>query len=140
MKKILGLRTVVWVIVHMNTYNTIFLTMIGLSVFSLFIGIILMVKDSPYGKIISALHKLSSFFAGVLFGIIIFTNFRSFGITVLPLILTILTIVTFIASVDSGSILISVEVVNSKMKLVHRFSSFAVYVFGIVTFYLLIIR
>ncbi|MBU0528733.1 hypothetical protein KKF86_03130 [bacterium] len=121
----------------MATLNTIFLTMIGLSVLSLFLGIILIVKDSPYGKILSALHKLSSFFAGVLFGIIVFTNFRSFGITIFPLILAIVTIAVFIISVTSGSILISVEVINQKMKLVHRFSSVATYVFGIVTFYLL---
>ena len=121
----------------MDTFNTIFLTMLGLSVLSLLLGIILMVKNSPYGKILSALHKLSSFFAGVLFGIIVFTNFRTFGITVLPLILAILAIITFITSVTSGSILISVDVINQKMKLVHRFSSIFTYLFGFITFYLL---
>ncbi|MCJ7801086.1 MAG: hypothetical protein MUP82_01860 [Candidatus Marinimicrobia bacterium] len=121
----------------MNTSNTVFLTMLGLSTVSLVLGIILMVKDSPYGKILSTLHKLSSFIAGVLFGIIVFSHFRSFGVTVLPLIVAILTIVMFIVSVTSGSILISMEVANSKMKLVHRFTSVAVYVFGIVTLYLL---
>lgn len=121
----------------MNTFNTIFLTMIGLSVLSLALGVILTIKDSPYGKILSTLHKLSSFIAGVLFGIIVFTNFRTFGIRSLPLILSILTMVTFITSVTSGSILISMEVINQKMKIVHRFSSVAMYAFGIVTLYLL---
>jgi len=121
----------------MNTFNTIISAMVGLGALSLFLGIIMMVKDSPYGKILSALHKLSSFIAGVLFGIIVFTNFRSFGITTLPLILAILTILTFIISVTTGSILISVEVINSKMKLAHKFSSIFTYLFGFITFYLL---
>jgi len=111
--------------------------MLGLSALSLILGIILMAKDSPYCKILYTLHKLSSFFAGVLFGIIVFTNFRTFGISVKPLILAILTIITFITSVTSGSILISVDAVNQKMKLVHKFSSIFTYLFGFITFYLL---
>lgn len=121
----------------MEAINKILLTMLTLSSLSLLVGIILLMKNDPYSKFLSTIHKLSSFFAGVLFGIIVLTNFLTFGTTNYPLILAIITIVVFIVSVTSGSILISIEVVNQKIKLVHKFSSILTYLFGFITFYLL---
>ncbi|MCX6151220.1 MAG: hypothetical protein NTX22_11890 [Ignavibacteriales bacterium] len=111
------------------------LSLLLLSVFSLILGVVLTLKANPYGKFLSTTHKLCSFLSGVVFCIILYSHFRQNGWAVISLLLPIATLLFFIASVTTGSILISDQTIRQKIKFVHRITSFAAYLFALLSFY-----
>jgi hypothetical protein len=113
--------------------NEIIIWLIASGTLSILFGIILMTKSAPYNVVVSTLHKVISFALGVVFIILIYGRLKTIGFNAYPIILTILTMVIFIISVVSGSILISVDTIKSKMKLTHRITSILTFIFGIYT-------
>lgn len=117
--------------------NNTIIWMLVLSVFSIYFGLVLVKKEKPYNTIIASIHKIFSFALGLIYILIMYMHFRSFGVRFLPLSITIITIISFIVSVVSGSILISVKTVQYKMKIVHRISSLIAYVLGLCTIFVI---
>ena len=116
--------------------NTI-IWMFVLAVFSLAFGIMLLPKGAPYNMTLSTFHKIFSFALGLVYTLAIYFHFKSAVIIVFPLLIAILTIVSFIASVVTGSIMLNSLEENREMVISHRISSILAYGLGIYSLFLL---
>ena len=94
--------------------------MLVLSILSILSGVVLSRKGAPYQPLISTLHKITSFALGLIYILAVYVQVRAWEITFFPLLTAIFTVVFFIVSVVSGSILISVKSENRTMQLTHR--------------------
>ena len=116
--------------------NTI-IWMFVLGVFSLLFGLLLLPKGAPYNITISTFHKIFSFALGLVYVLVIYIHFRSGDIEPFPLIIAISTVVAFIISVVTGSIMLNALEENREMVISHRVSSVIAYILGIYSLFLL---
>lgn len=110
--------------------NTIFWMLI-LSIFSTLFGIILWRKGAPYGMLMSTLHKIISFALGLIYILVIYVQLKMLGITIFPFVVAIFTLVSFIISVVSGSIMISSSTKNKVLIVTHSITTLLTYILGI---------
>jgi hypothetical protein len=108
-----------------------------LSVFSIVFGMILLPKGAPYNITISTFHKIFSFALGLVYLLILYIHINTLGIQFFPLLTAIVTMVAFIVSVVTGSIMLRALNENREMVISHRISSIIAYGLGIYSLYLL---
>jgi len=108
-----------------------------LSVFSVVFGMMLFPKGAPYNLTISTFHKIFSFALGIVYLLILYIHIKNMGIQFFTLLTAMITMIAFIISVVTGSIMISALNENREMVISHRISSIIAYGLGIYSLYLL---
>ena len=116
--------------------NTI-IWMFVLAVFSLAFGIMLLPKGAPYNITLSTFHKIFSFVMGLVYILIIYFHFKSEIVFAFPLLIAILTTISFVVSVVTGSIMLNSLEENREKVISHRISSIIAYGLGTYSLFLL---
>ena len=117
--------------------NNTIVWVLTLSIFSIITGIILWRKSVPYGTLLNTFHKIISFALGLVYVLIIYIQFKTWGVSIFPLSIAILTVISFVISVVSGSIMISGDVINRELMITHRITSLLAFILGIYSIYTL---
>jgi hypothetical protein len=116
--------------------NTI-VWMILLTILSIMSGFLILLKGVPYNPVYSTIHKILSFAMGLIYVLVVYFQFRTMDVIIFPLIIVIVTFISFIISVITGSILTSSKSENYELKISHRVSFVLAYGLGIYSLFLL---
>jgi len=105
--------------------NNMFMLLILFSALSLVSGIILTLKGGPYGKALSAIHKILSVIGVIMFCLIVIPMIKGKSMDVKIVLYLGLSGLSTILAIASGSILLNKT--NFTMLLIHRISPFIAY-------------
>lgn len=116
--------------------NNTIIWMFVLGVFSILFGMMLLPKGAPYNKTISTFHKIFSLALGLVYLLVLYIHFKSWEIQIFPLLAAIVTMIAFIVSVVTGSIMLSALNENREMIISHRISSLIAFGLGIYSLFI----